>query len=251
LTFAICHFVVCCASAKEKLPSGLPKGEVVNDLPAPYDFQASLLKKSVVLSWQWDQPVALPRFESFGFEVSRNNQVIAVISKMGYSDLDLAVGTFTYTIRARGDSKQGRKLTTHVSDWAEPATLVVSQTCEGYPSIKLKVEPTKRSYIGVPALRIHLAGDITLPRGCTLATPLYHIDDGSGSPKAAPLEVDSDGHFDELVNVLGPEEEVSEQGGIYTITVTADDEAGTTTSSAYTLDLQHLSPFAPRQGLQQ
>jgi hypothetical protein len=74
----------------------------------------------------------------------------------------------------------------------------------------------------------------------------YHIDTGTGILHEGPLHVSKTGHFDDYVDAIGPDDELPPGPVSFTITAMAENEAGPTTSSAYTITLELQNRFAPR-----
>jgi len=239
-------FILCApAMAAPKLAPAHLEGKITEDMSAPYNLQATVLKNSVDLSWSWVPPDPSPTFLSFGYEVFRDTGVVAIVSKTAYSDFGVPVGTHSYKVRAKGGSKDlGRKYA-HFSTWSEPSDIAIKLTCAGPPVIELKVTPNKSVYRGVPALRLHFQGQVTVPTGCSLDKVAFHIDNGLSSPRTGPLKIDAQGRFDMYIDAMGPDEEPLSGSAMYSINATAADEAGGTTSSVYTIDLQQANPFAP------
>lgn len=224
-------------------PKGVP---AINDLPAPYNFQATVLNKSVSLAWEWPKPEHLPAFDHFGFEVMRGTTAIGLTASTGYTDVDVPWGSHIYKVRARGAAKERGKRVEHISDWSAPADATIRVTCSQAPVINLSILPTKSSYSSIPSLRLHLTGDVSMPAGCSLTKASYHIDTGTGILHTGPLRVSPKGQIDEYVNAIGPEDELPAGPTMFTITVTAENEAGPTTSSAFDITLRLQNPYAPR-----
>ena len=222
--------------------------KAVEDLPPPYNVQAATLHKTITLNWDWQPPEQKPQFTEFGFEVLRNDGQSRMASATTYSDFDLAVGTYSYRVRARGGSKEGGKRALHVSAWSEPAGGAVVLTCGGPPRIQLQVEPTKRTYSAIPSLRMHLVGDVRLPEGCSLTQLNYHLETDTGIHHSGPLKANGHGHFDDYVDALGPDDEVPAGQASFTVTATAEDELGPVTSNAYTITIELQNPYAPKEG---
>ena len=235
------------SSAAVKPLSKEIKGKLVNDLPAPYNVQTVTTNRAVALQWQWQPPEQQPLFIDFGYEVLRQDGVHFVVSTPGYADLDLSSGTYVYKVRVRGGSKERGQRINHVSAWSEPVEAVIRLSCEAAPRIDLKVEPTQKSYNNIPALRMHLTGRVISPPSCTLQQVTYHVDAESGAAHAGKLKVDAQGRFNEYVDALGPEDEAPEGATSFTVTVGAENEAGPSTSNAYSIAVQLQNKFAPRQ----
>src|SRR5580765_3314694 len=62
--------------AEPKLAPAHLEGQTVNDLSSPYNLQAVTLNQTVTLNWEWVPPDPGPAFQSFGYEVSRDDKVI-------------------------------------------------------------------------------------------------------------------------------------------------------------------------------
>src|SRR5437762_561124 len=212
-------------AAAPKVPAANLEGVQVEDISAPYNLQAVVLNKNVTLNWAWDPPDPSPPFQSFGFEVVRDEAPIAIVPKTSHTDFDVPIGTHTYKIRAKGGSKEAGRKVAHVSAWSEPAGAEIVLTCAGPPVIHLSVEPTKNKYGSIPALRLHFMGDVQVPDGCHLDRALFHIDSGLSTERSGPLTLDSRGRFDEFIDALGAEEEPISGGATFAISVTAKDEA--------------------------
>jgi hypothetical protein len=219
--------------------------DVRNEMPAPYNLQAVVLKKTITLSWQWARPEELPTFTNFGFEVKRGDGKTFRASGTAYVDADLAPSSYTYTVRVRGTSKEKGKRITYVSDWSESASGTIQSACPRPPTIELTVEPTQKAYSSIPSLRFHMKGQVTVEPGCTVEGANYHLDTGTGINHGGDLTVDEKGRFDTFVNAFGPDDEVPSGRASFAVTVTAHDEAGPVTSDVYTLDVELRNKFAP------
>lgn len=217
----------------------------VLDLPTPFNLQSVVLNRAVTLKWEWQRPEHLPAFQHFGFEVLRDDKALATVSGTTFSDMSAAWGKHTYKVRVRGGAKERGRKVDHVSDWSEPTTVTVVVTCEQAPVISLTVTPTKRSYASIPALRMRLTGQASVPAGCHVSKGAYHIDSGTGITKTGPLRLDDQGRFDEYIDALGPEDELPAGRTEFVITTSAESEAGPATSSAYTVGLELQNPYAP------
>ena len=222
-----------------------PKEDVRNELPAPYNLQAVVLKKTLTLSWQWTRSEELPIFKEFGFEVKRSDGKTFLVRGTSYADADLAPGSYSYAVRVRGLAKEKGKRITYVSDWSEHASGTINTSCPRAPTIELTVEPTQKAYSSIPSLRFHMKGKVTREPGCTLESVRYHLDTGTGINHGGDLLVDAQGRFDTFVNAIGPEDEVPAGRASFAVTVTAEDEAGPVTSDVYTLDVELSNPYAP------
>lgn len=220
--------------------------EAVNDIPAPFNIQAVVLNKAVTLTWQWQPPERRPFFTHFGYEILRNDGVAAEAPATTYSDFDLAFGTYSYRVRARGRARAGGRRILHVSDWSEPAAAVIAVACGGPPAISLAVRSTQRSYSDIPSIRLHLSGSVRLPEGCSLTRLAYHIETDTGLRRSGPMKTDVGGRFDDQVDALGPEDEMPSGGARFTVTAIAEDEAGPVTSDAYTIQMELRNRYAPR-----
>jgi len=235
LPFAISHLP--CRSAFAE--------DARNELPAPFSLQAVVLKKTITLSWQWQPPEERPVFSEFGYEVKRQDGKLFRAEGTTFSDSELVHGSYAYLVRARGLSKEKGKRVTYVSDWTGPVGGEIKISCPRPPAIDLVVEPTQKRYASVPSLRFHIQGKVSVESGCTLKTVNYHLDTGTGIVHSGPLAVDAKGHFDAFVNAFGPEDEIPSGKAGFSITATAENEAGPTTSSAYAIDVELENPFAP------
>lgn len=220
----------------------------VNDLPVPYNVQAVTLKQAITLTWQWQSPEQKPNFLEFGFEVRRQDGRSTIVPELTYVDQGLPFGSYTYRVRTHGLIKENGKRVTHVSDWSEPVSGTIKVTCTGAPTIELRVQPIQRAAIngGAPSLRLHLAGQAQVPEGCNLSKVSYHIDSGTGIMHNGLVKTKPDGRFDEFVDALGPEDEVPSGTALFSITATAEDEAGPTTSDAFTVQLRQQGRYEPR-----
>src|SRR5437762_1051025 len=69
-----------------------PQANVRNELPAPYNLQAVVLKNAVTLTWQWPRPEALPVFLEFGYEIKRQDGKTFLAPNTTYLDEKLAPG---------------------------------------------------------------------------------------------------------------------------------------------------------------
>jgi hypothetical protein len=220
---------------------------VINDQPVPFNVQGVVTNHAVNLSWQWQPAEQRPEFTNFGFEVRRQDGKSTVVSGTSFSDTDLEVGSYTYRVRVQGGAKENGKRVTHVSDWSEPVDAVIKLVCSGPPTIDFMAQPTKRSYSSVPALRLHLTGAIQIPDGCHIVKAAYHVDSGTGIVHSGPLTVNAQGKFDNFVDAIGPDDELPSGGASFSITASAEDEAGPVTGNAFTINLQLQDRFAPHQ----
>jgi len=219
--------------------------DVRNELPTPFGLQAVVLKKTITIAWQWQPPEELPVFSEFGYEIKRQDGKIFRAAGTTFADTGLVPGSYTYEVRARGQSKVKGKRVTYVSDWAGPAGGDIKTSCAKPPALELTVEPTQPRYGSVASMRFHLQGHTSVESGCTLETVKYHLDTGTGIAHSGPLSVDAKGHFDAFVNAFEPEDEIPSGKTSFTISATAEDEAGPTTPSAYSIDVELENPFAP------
>jgi len=242
-------FLLPCRPALAKIP--LPpldaKGPVVNDLPPPFNVQPIVVNKEVTLSWSWQPSDTMPDFMDFGYQVRRNDGKFALISDLTFSDFNVAVGTYSYQVRVIGGNLEKGKRVNHVSDWSEPVGAAVKTSCPQAPAIALTVEPTQDAYSSVTSLRMHLRGWAQAPQGCTLQQVTYKIETGMGTSRSGPLKTDSKGRFNEFVNALNPEDEVPQGLATFTVSATAADEVGPTSSDAYTINIELRNQFAPHQ----
>jgi hypothetical protein len=243
--FPFTFFLVSSAMAAPKLAPAHLVGKATEDMAAPYNLQAVVDNHTVSLGWSWDAPDPSPTFLSFGYEIIRDTAVIAIVSQTAFTDFAVPIGSHTYKVRAKGESKDLGKRIAHYSAWSEPTDVTIKQTCAGPPVLELKVEPNKTVYRGIPALRLHFVGDVSVPAGCQLEKINYHIDNGISTPRTGPLDPDAKGHFDEYIDAMGPDEEPINGNATYSINASAKDEAGETISSVFTIDLQQANPFAP------
>jgi hypothetical protein len=235
-----------CLSAAPKLAPAKLEGQALEDLAAPYNLQVVTLKKTTSLSWEWVPPDPGPAFLTFGYEITRDGKVIAIVPKTAYTDSQVPLGTHTYRVRAKGNAKDLRKKIAHYSGWSEPVeSKELKKECSGPPVIRLTVEPTKKMYGSIPSLRLHFIGNVTVPEACTAEKVMFHIDSGLSTERAGPLSMDAQGHFDEFIDAVGGEEEPITGGARFAITVTAHDEVGDAVSNVYTIDLERENPFAP------
>jgi hypothetical protein len=222
-----------------------PHGDVRNELPTPVNLQAVTLNKAITLTWQWQKPEELPVFLEFGYELKRQDGKTFSVSDNTYADTNLSPSSYTYIVRARGLAKEKGKRITYVSDWSEPASGFIKTTCPRPPTINLTVEPTQKKYERISALRFHIQGLASVDTGCTLGAVRYHLDTGTGIVHGGPLPVDAHGHFDTFAYAFGPEDEVPSGLTTFSITASAEDEAGPATSTVYTIDLELENRFAP------
>jgi hypothetical protein len=234
------------ALAAPKLAPAKLDGAVTEDLASPYNIQAVVTGRAVALTWDWMPPDPGPAFQSFGYEVYRDTQVIAIVPKTAFGEINVPIGRHTYKVRAKGGSKDLGKKLAHYSAWSEPADVAIKLTCGGPPRIELTVEPTKKIYGAIPALRLHFTGQVTVPEGCGLDGAMYHIDSGMSTERAGPVPLDSKGRFDEFIDAMGAEDEPITGGATFNITVTAKNEMGITTSRVFTIDLAREDPYAPK-----
>jgi len=233
-------------SAGLKAPAKTIQGKLVNDLPAPFNVQAVIKNRSVALQWEWQPPEQQPLFTDFGYEILRQDGINNVVTGLSFVDLHVEYGTYTYKIRVRGSSKEHGQRLNHVSSWSEPVEAIVRVACEGVPRIELKVEPTQKLYNAIPSLRMHLSGRMTQSEGCSLKNPMYKIDAETGSSHTGTLQVDSQGRFNESVDAIGPEDEVPSGDTSFTVSVSAENEAGPATSNAYAVGVHLQNKFAPK-----
>src|SRR5258706_4915349 len=173
-----------------------PSEVVRNELPAPFNVQAVVLKKTITLTWQWPRPESLPIFTQFGYEIKRGDGKLFMAPSTTYADDKPAPGSYSYIIRVRGLAKEKGKKVTYVSDWSEPMTGVIQSVCAEPPKITLAVEQTQNAYTSVSSLRFHVKGQATVEAGCTLGSVNYHLDTGTGIAHGGPLSGDLRGRFD-------------------------------------------------------
>jgi hypothetical protein len=229
-----------------KLPPKDVTGKLVNDLPPPYNVQAVVENRSVALQWRWRPPEEQPLFTDFGFEVLRQDGVNFVTSDTSFVDSSLHESTYTYKVRVRGGSKERGGRLTHVSSWSESVDALVALSCGGTPQIELTVQPTQKVYNSIPSLRMHLIGRVTSPRGCATQNVKYHVDAETGASHEGPLKISPDGHFNDYADALGPDDEIPEGKTTFTVTVSAENEAGPAISNAYAVAVQLRDKFAPQ-----
>ena len=221
--------------------------DVRNELPGPQGLQAVVLQKTITLSWQWEKPEALPVFSDFGFEIKRQDGKTFFVHGNIFKDAGLFPGSYTYAARARGLVKEKSGRVIYISDWSEAVAGVVKTACSAVPAVELTVEPTQKKYASIPSMRFHMAGRATVPSDCTLGAVTYRLDTGTGISHSGALAVDAKGHFDAFVNAFSPEDEIPSGLVSFTFTATAEDQAGPTTASAYTIDVELENRFAPHQ----
>ena len=218
----------------------------INDLPVPFSLQGTIINKTAAITWQWQPPEHRPQFQKFVYEVKRQDGKVTSVPRLSFSDFDLAFGTYTYQVRAWGLVKFHGQKSIHVSDWSEPITVISKVSCPQAPTLSMTVHPTQSTYSSVASFRVRLVGDVQVPEGCTLLHTRYHIDTGTGITHEGPLRPNAQGHFDQRVDALGPEDEVPTGRADFSITATAEDEAGAVTSEAYTVSMELSNPYAPR-----
>ncbi len=219
--------------------------EVRNELPAPFALQAVTLKDSITLSWQWPRPESLPVFSQFRYEVKRSDGKHFLVSDATFRDDRSAPGTYTYVVRVFAMAKQRGKQIAYVSDWSESASGTLTLQCARPPTVEMNVEPTQKNYSSIPSLRFHLRGQASIEPGCTLTSVNYHLDTGTGVNHGGPLQPDSRGRFDAFVDAFGPEDEIPSGRVSFSLTATAQNEAGQSTSNVYTVDVELRNKFAP------
>ncbi len=221
--------------------------DVRNELPAPFNVQAVTLKNTITLSWQWPPPEELPQFTRFGYDVKRQDGKIFSSLETTYTDINLPPGHYSYVVRVRGEAKQKRKKVTYVSDYSEPAGGSIKTTCAHSPTVTLAVEPTQKAYTAITSLRFHIKGQASMEKGCQLGSARYHLDTGAGIAHGGPLPLDAQGRFDAFINAFGPEDEIPSGRVSFSITATAENEAGPATSDAFTIDVNLRNPYAPNR----
>src|SRR5258706_12483082 len=156
----------------------------------------------------WDPQDPGPAFQTFGYEGTRDSRLIAIVPKTAYTDNDVPYGTHTYRVRVKGGSKDLGKKIAHMSGWSEPTSSnEIKPSCTGRPVIHLAVEPTKKIYGSIPALRLHFMGDVKVPENCQADKVLFHIDSGVSTERSGPLSLDPQGRFDEFIDAMGGEDE--------------------------------------------
>jgi hypothetical protein len=247
LLFSLIALSVPFCGAKTALPSLKKKLPALNDLPAPAGLQASVVGNEATLTWSWQLPEQHPQFLSFGFQIERADGKNWTVPATTFSDFNLAFGTYTYRVRVLGEDKEGGKRLMHQSDWSEGAQAVVKVACLGAPAVELHVQPYNPSRSDSAALRFRLTGAATVPAGCHLSKTTYRIDAMNGTHITGDLSADAHGHFESDVASKTSDDEEAGGGTSYTVTVTAEDEAGPTTSDAFSVNLERQNPFAPKQ----
>ncbi len=209
-----------------------------------------MAKRDVALTWQWQKPENAPAFKEFGFEIERDDDSIALVPKQAFTDSNLSMGKHHYRVRARGWNKEKGVKIVHLSKWTEPEGADIASSCAQAPVIALQVLRTQAVYATPSDVRFHLTGQITLQPGCTLKSANYHVDAGTGFVHTAPLTPDAKGHFDTFVNALGEGDEVAGDASTFTVTVSAEDEAGPATSDAFVIETHLKNPYAPDNAVQ-
>jgi hypothetical protein len=236
LLLSVCFFSVACWAAEE----------VRDELPSPSNLQAVVLKKNISLTWQWQAPEELPVFTDFGYEIKRQDGKIFRTDTVSWTDTDLFPGAYTYRVRARGAAKEKGRRVAYVSDWTGPVGGSIKGSCPRPATIELSVEPTQKAYSSIPTLRFHIRGKVSVDTGCTLGAVSYHLDTGAGIVHTGPLPVKDQGRFDTFINAFGPDDEIPSGLTSFSITASAEDEAGPAVSTVYTVDVELRDPFAPR-----
>ena len=233
------------AFARPRVPAGGHKLPELNDLPGIYNLQPSVVGNEVTLTWSWQLPERHPNFQSFGFETERADGKHWTVGPTTFSDFHLPFGTYTYRVRTLGEAKERGQKIMHVSEWSEPVQAVIQVSCSGAPTLQFAVQPVQR---GGSTLRFHLTGNITVPSGCHLGNTIYRVETPAANNRSGPLSVGKNGHFDATVDAIGPEDDTPAGAMSFTVTVTAEDEAGPATSDAFTVSLELQNPYAPKQG---
>lgn len=223
------------------------KEDLRNELPAPFNLEATTLKNIITLAWKWPKPEQLPVFTEFGYEIKRGDGKTFRTAVTTYQDRNLSPGSYSYVVRVRGEAKEKGKRVAYVSDWSESAGGEIQLTCQRPPAVELTVESTQKYTTAIPSLRFHLKGQVSVDKGCTLTNPSYHLDTGTGITHSAPLDLDGKGRFELFVNAFGPDDEIPAGHVSIAFTASAEDEAGPATSTAYTIDVDLQNRFAPRQ----
>lgn len=234
------------AAGPKPLGDKAPKGSVVQDLPAPFDLQAQLSGRSVALTWQWQPPEARPLFQEFGYDVRRQDGHWSIAAEPALADRNLELGSYTYQVRARGHSRGSKGAIIHVSQWSEPVSVKIVETCTEVPVVELQVETPGRQVASAGNLRLRLRGRISVPDGCTVRQPSYLIESQSGSSRTGALRLKPGGQFDEYVDAVGPEDEMPSGDVAFSVSITASSEAGPASSDTYTIRLRAANKFAPR-----
>jgi hypothetical protein len=219
--------------------------EVRNELPAPINLQAVVLQNTITLTWQWPRPEVLPIFKEFGYEVQRQDGKTILVPGTTYADESLVPGTYAYRVRVRGMRKEKGKRVVSVSDWVGPVSGSLLAKCEHAPSVELALKPAQEKYGSIPSLRMRLTGRVIMESACRLGPVSYHLDSGTGTPRNGALMVDSQGRFSTLVNVVDPDDAIPPGPLHFEVTVTAQNEIGTTTTPPYAVDVDLRNPFAP------
>lgn len=213
---------------------------------APFSVQAVVLKNSITLTWQWAKPESFVVLKEFGFDVKRSDGKVFFTKTTTYQDEGLSPGSYSYSVRVRGLTKEKGKKILLTSDWSETVTGNVVEVCPAPPRIELKVTPTQKVYSSIPSLRFRLQGSVLMEKSCTLSGAKYLLDTGRGIAHSGELIVDKLGHFDAFVNALGPEDEIPAGVASFSVSVTAENEIGPSSSDVYTLDVALQNPYAPR-----
>ncbi len=234
-------------AAKHRLPQGDPKPPIQQDLPPPLNLQIQVVKKSAVVSWKWVPPDPMPEFLDFGFEVEREDGLSWILSENSLTDFNVDVGTYTYRVRVRGTSKGRGRRTSHVSRWIGPILAEIVPVCPDPPKASIKVEPANRAYSRAPSLRLKISGNVQNPADCHDLRAFYTVDSGTGLHRTGALKISPAGVINEFVDAVDSGEEIVSGGLTFTVTVTAENEAGLVTPGATTLSLQTENPYAPKE----
>jgi hypothetical protein len=213
---------------------------------APVNVQAVTLKNAISVSWEWKKPETLRVYKEIGFDVKRSDGKMFYTKVTAFQDNDLPPGAYSYSTRVRALVKEKGKSLYLVSDWSETVGGKIVAVCPGPPKIELSVIPTQKVYSSIPSLRFRLQGTVLMDKACTLSWAKYHLDTGRGIAHSGTLKVDKMGKYDAFVNALGPEDEIPTGVASFSVSVTAENESGPSTSDVYTLDVALQNPYAPR-----
>lgn len=211
----------------------------------PFNVQTVVLQKTIAVSWQWMKPDALEAMKDFGFDVRRGDGKTFFSKATAYQDEKLTPGLYSYAVRVRGRIKEKGKWVLLTSEWSETVRAKVVDVCPAAPHVELQVTPTQKTYSSIPSLRFRLQGQVVMDKACTLSGAKYLLDTGRGIMHTGPLKVDAQGRYDVFVNALGPEDEIPAGVASFSVSVTAENEVGPSTSDVYTLDVALQNPYAP------
>lgn len=240
-------FLSVSAANKPKLPKGELREPVIIDLLPPQNLQSQVIKKSVVLSWAWLPPDPAPEFLDFGFEVERRDGKSWIVAEQGMTDYDVQVGSYTYRARARGTIKEKGKKISHASRWVGPLEAEVLPVCPDVPKFSIRFEPMEKRYSKTPSLRIRVTGSVSNPTDCHNMRIFYTLDSGTGIHRTGSLTPNAQGRISEFIDALQPGDEIVTGDMTFTISATAENEAGPVTPGETTLVLQTENPYAPKE----